>query len=294
MLRAIALVELLSRELGYVKFKLTTKLVFIYSLIFLTIDKNTSYMLDRVSTIGLLLTTFSTLLAIAVPPASAVSLTGEYFTLPASHPDVERGDEFLDGIDFEIVTGLVKPTLSANDLPIVSDFGRTYSGPSGPISDINADGEVLWWSSTSPYQVAAEKIQTDSLPFAFSNFYPDGFDNNSTFFRTVHWQGTFDLSSSTPVEFVLGADDDAFLFIDKQLVVDNGGVKPVDYTSRVVSNLSSGKHEIDLFFADRHTTGSDIQFSFTPVPEPSSILGVLAFGALSLGGVLKRKRQDGN
>lgn len=249
-------------------------------------------MINTVLRIGLSpLTTFTLLAAIATQSASAVSLTGEYFTLPASHPDVERGDEFLDGIDFEIVTGLVEPTLGPNDLPIVSDFGQTYSGPSGPISDTSTEGEVLWWSTTSLYGVTSEKIQIDSLPFVFNNFYPDGFDNDAAFFRTVHWQGTIDTSSLTPFEFVLGADDDAFLFIDKQLVVDNGGVKPFDYTSKVVSTLSAGTHELDLFFADRHTTGSDIQFSITPVPESSSVLGVLAFVALSLGGFLQREQK---
>lgn len=249
-------------------------------------------MTNTVLRIGLLQLITSTLLtAFAAQTAGAVSLTGEYFTLPASHPDVERGNGFLDGIDFEIVTGLVESTLSPNDLPIVSDFGRTYSGPSGSISDTNPDGEILWWSTESPYGVVSEKIQIDSAPFVFNNFYPDGFDDDATFFRSVHWQGSIDISSLTPVEFVLGADDDAFLFIDNQLVVDNGGVKPFNYTSTVVSNLSAGTYEVDLFFVDRHTTGSDIQFSITPVPEFSSILGVLAFSALSLGGVLQRQQK---
>lgn len=230
---------------------------------------------------------------VAARPANAVSFTGDYFTLPKSHPDVERGVDFLDGVDFEIVPGLVTPTLGPNDLPVVSNFGRTYSGPSGPITDINTDGEIRWWSTTSPYGVAQEKTQIDTLPFVFNDFYPDGFDSDASFFRTVHWRGTFNLLSSSPVKSVLEADDDAFLFIDRQLVADNGGVKPIGFglATEVVSDFSAGTHQVDLFFADRHTTGSDIKFRLTPVPEPSSVLGILAFGAFGAGWMLKRKQK---
>ncbi len=217
----------------------------------------------------------------------AAALTGDYYRIQwAGQPDMQQG------IDGGVVTGLVASSLGPDGLPVVSAYGATRIGGSGNITEVNAFNEILWWTP-GQYGVTFEKTQVDTLAFNFSsNFFPDGQSNNSTYFRSVHWSGTFDLAAPGSATFTLGADDDAWLFIDGQLAVDCGGVKSLSAAPTVVSGLSAGTHTVDLFFADRNTVQSGIQFSanieLRPVPEPMTML-LLVLGLVGLAGVSRRK-----
>src|SRR5271156_5943339 len=84
------------------------------------------------------------LAALALTPRAACAdgtLRGEYFVLSSKHPDVDHG------IDGSIVKGLLQKHLGPDRLPIVSRFGRSYKGKSGKIVDVNAAGELMWYST---------------------------------------------------------------------------------------------------------------------------------------------------
>ena len=209
-----------------------------------------------------------------IAPASANSaLQGYYYKMPQNHIDANQG---IDGV----LTGLVESSLGPNGLPVVSTFGKTHSGGSGPIKDFDATtSELLWWSTASPYGVLFEKTQTDSLPLNESSFYPDGQNSDSPYFRTARWNGSFNLASPGSVTFSLGSDDDAFVFVDGQLKVDDGGVHAMSFVPNVVTGLTAGTHQVDVFFADRYQSQSairlDADVTLSPaaaVPEPSSML----------------------
>ncbi|MBV8283027.1 MAG: OmpA family protein [Candidatus Eremiobacteraeota bacterium] len=178
-----------------------------------------------------------------------------YFLLPEKHPDV------LKGVDGTIVTGLVEPRLGPDGWPVVSKIGRagkTAAGPtaSGPITDVNASGEILWWSTTSTHGVKLEKTGAACMPFENHSMFADGHTDDATNFLTAQFHGVFTVPSSGKVGFSLGSDDDSWVFIDGALTVDNGGVKPEAVAPYKSAELSPGQHQIDVFYADRHPSGA--------------------------------------
>lgn len=224
--------------------------------------------------------------------AGPSSLTAEWYTIAYGHPDTEQA---INGLTL----GLVDPSLGPNGAPVRSAFSAGFAaGNSNNITNVNASNEILWWTPQAGLvSTNTNYPSTVAIPFsAPANLFPGGIgvggNGNPVGYLAAHLFGTFDAPSGGSVTLTLGADDDAWIFINGQLVVDNGGVKALQAVPTVVAGLAPGSNRIDVFFADRHVTQSGLVFSadveFTPVPAPAA-LGVFLVGLLGLAAARRRR-----
>jgi fibro-slime domain-containing protein len=173
-------------------------------------------------------------------------------------------------IDGSIVSGLVAKNLGPDGFPVATQTGLKGSQASGAIRDVNAAGEILWWSTASPHGVKLEKVVPDCLPIDNDAMFADGHSDDSTVFLTAHYRGYFDTPAGATIGMNEGSDDDSWIFIDGTLVVDNGGVKPREVAPYSVAHLAPGRHTLDVFYADRHGTDAELGFKPEFPVSPSS------------------------
>lgn len=97
-------------------------------------------------------------------------------------------------------------------------------------------------------------------PFAVMSGGEDNKPHNFSFCMEMH--GTFDFKAGQKFNFV--GDDDVWFFIDNRLVVDLGGVHMPETASVNLDTLklvAGQSYPWDLFYCERHTSGSSIRIS---------------------------------
>jgi fibro-slime domain-containing protein len=194
---------------------------------------------------------------------------------PKTHPDFEAS--YPPGLD----TGIVARTLGDDDKPVYAGMPRTQSTSGAANFD-------MWYRDT-PMINLSEPLDLQLLPapgedgfFSFDDqtFFPiDGqLLGNEGRAHNFH----FTLEASTTFEYRGGevfsfeGDDDMWVFINRQLAIDLGGLHSslpasvaLDDFAPTAGMLPGAIYPLHFFFAERHTIESHFTLR-TSIAEPGS------------------------
>lgn len=193
---------------------------------------------------------------------------------PTTHPDFEAA--FQKGVD----PGIVQPTLGADDKPVYAGAPRTKTTSGAPqFAQWFNDAPV---NRTSSLDLQLSPSKDDAALFVYDNhaFFPidDQLLGNEGRAHNFH----FTLEASTSFQYVGGevfsfaGDDDMWVFVNRQLVIDLGGLHQSMFEEVAIEPLEGALglvkgnvYPLHFFFAERHTTASNFTIH-TSIAEPGS------------------------
>jgi fibro-slime domain-containing protein len=96
-------------------------------------------------------------------------------------------------------------------------------------------------------------------------------NHNYSFTMELHWS----FVKKAGMTFDFNGDDDVFVFLNKKLQIDLGGIHKPEQKSFSVDNitgLANGKtYDLDVFYAERHSAESHIRITTNLIYSPSNI-----------------------
>lgn len=186
--------------------------------------------------------------------------------LHKSHPDFESRYN-PDRID----AGMVESIIGADRTPVYAGNPTTPSTPAGKA------GFDAWYhdvpgvnmtTTAHDLQLVEDRTKPGNYVFEDTTFFPiegelfgnEGYQHNYHFTLETH---TAFIYRGGEV-FSFAGDDDVWVFIADQLVIDLGGTHTIrrasvnlDAVSKKLGLIVGQKYPLDLFFAERHTIGSN-------------------------------------
>lgn len=245
----------------------------------------------------ILLAAVATLTMTGAASAASITLTGTIRDFNDSHPDMES----VLGTD----PGIVETTLGVDGNPV-------YAGLAGNPTTHGQAAFDQWYNDTPGVNMS------DSLAIMLDDPDMDGvytYTNNAFFpidgqlfgnqGRSHNYHFTYELETEFTYTggetFSFTGDDDLWVFIDDQLVIDLGGVHGAQSASVNLDTLGltiGETYSFNLFFAERHTVASSFRIDTSialrdvqEVPLPAALPLFLA-GAGLFGAAARKKRKN--